>query len=124
MPINQIYLWIIFIIINIRSFRLMQIDKKRSIQNTSRDGKERIPEAVLFLNSLLAGFVGICVGMIWIRHKIQKPYFRIGVAATTIFNVLLFFLLKEKLEEDFGFQFYYNFYWIASLILYFMNLFE
>lgn len=84
----------------------MSKDKKVAQRNAGTTGEGRISEAKLFLNSLLLGFVGIGLGMLTLRHKTRKTYFVIGVPLTAIYNIALFFLLKEKLEEDFGWQFF------------------
>ncbi len=84
----------------------MSKDKKVAQQNAGTTGEGRISEAKLFFSSLLLGFVGIGLGMLLLRHKTRKTYFVIGVPLTAIYNIALFGLLKEKLEEDFGWQFF------------------
>lgn len=61
---------------NIISFSLMAIDKKKAIkQYTTKSATRRIPEKTLFLSALLFGGVGGCLGMIVMRHKTKHWYF-------------------------------------------------
>lgn len=106
--VNLFYPFLIFLAVNIRAFYLMFQDKKTSRANNGMSGEGRVSEASLFLNSLLMGFVGIGLAMLVLRHKIRKPYFVWGVPLTAIYNVLLFFLLMEKLTEDYAWQFVFN----------------
>ncbi|MGB1205193.1 MAG: DUF1294 domain-containing protein [Chitinophagales bacterium] len=108
MNINLLYLLIIFIFINIRSFYLMWNDKRIAIANANVIGKDtmRIPEAVLLLNALLFGFVGIGLGMSpLLRHKSRKSYFLWGLPVIAIFNVLLFYFAYQDLQAYFNIYF-------------------
>jgi len=101
MKINLLYLLIVFIVLNIRTYVLMAKDKKIAIRNNSMTGNGRISERTLLLNSLFFGFVGIGLGMITLRHKIRKFYFLFGVPVTAILNLLLFaFMYKMEAFID------------------------
>lgn len=108
MNINLLYLIVIFVIINIRSFYLMWKDKRIAIANADMVGKDemRIPEAVLLLNAMLFGFVGIAFGMSpLLRHKSRKSYFLWGVPVIAILNVLLLYFAYQDLQHFINFYF-------------------
>lgn len=77
--------------VNLNSFALMGIDKRRA-------GKHwwRIPERTLFLAALLFGGLGAVLGMRVFRHKTKHWYFAVGMPVILLAQlVLLGFLLKE-----------------------------
>ena len=76
------------LIINIIGFVLMGIDKQRAIR-----GAWRISEASLFLTALLGGSLGCILGMQHFRHKTKHWYFKYGMPAILVVQVLLFVLL-------------------------------
>ncbi|MGB1241699.1 MAG: DUF1294 domain-containing protein [Chitinophagales bacterium] len=108
MTFNLLYPFLIFIAINSRAYYLMWKDKKTAKANNGMSGEGRISEASLFLTALLMGFVGIGFGMFMLRHKRRKSYFVWGVPLTAMYNVSLFFLLMEKLEEDYAWKFVFD----------------
>ncbi len=69
---KYLYLWLI--IINIITFAVFGIDKKKAI-----DGKFRISELTLFILSLLGGSLGGLIAMHVFHHKTRKWYFKFGV---------------------------------------------
>ena len=68
------YLYIWLIIINIITFAVFGIDKKKAI-----DGKFRISELTLFVLSLLGGSLGGLIAMHKFHHKTRKWYFKFGI---------------------------------------------
>lgn len=76
------------VIINIISFALMGIDKKRA-----RKGEWRISEAALFTSALLFGALGSTVGMWHFRHKTKHWYFVVGMPAILIIEAAVIILL-------------------------------
>ena len=58
--------------INIISFVLMFIDKRKAIHN-----KWRIPEGTLLLTSIIGGYIGLIIGMNLFKHKTRKLKFKI-----------------------------------------------
>ncbi len=68
------YLYIWLIIINIITFAVFGIDKKKAI-----DGKFRISELTLFVLSLLGGSLGGLIAMHIFHHKTRKWYFKFGI---------------------------------------------
>ena len=74
---------IYLIVINLRAFLAMYIDKKRA-----KWGKWRIKESTLFLLVLLGGSIGGIAGMYTFRHKTKKPRFVIGFPAILIIEII------------------------------------
>ena len=112
MNINILYLLILFIIVNIRSFYLMWKDKQIAIANAEVVGKDtmRIPEAILLLNALLFGFIGIAIGMSpLLRHKSSKSYFLWGLPVIAFFNFLLIYFAYQDLQHSINFYFHIPF---------------
>ncbi len=79
---------IYFIIINIIGYVIMGIDKKRAIR-----GAFRISEASLFMVALLGGSLGSILGMQHFRHKTRHWYFKYGMPAILMLQILLLFYL-------------------------------
>lgn len=73
-----------FIIINLCTFFIMWIDKKKA-----RKGKWRISENTLLLFVLLGGGIGGIAGMYTFRHKTKKMKFVIGFPIILICEALL-----------------------------------
>ena len=74
--------------INLAGFIIMGVDKKRAIR-----GAWRISEASLFFTALLGGSLGCILGMQHFRHKTKHWYFKYGIPAILVVQVLLFILL-------------------------------
>jgi uncharacterized membrane protein YsdA (DUF1294 family) len=87
---NQLlYILIFFFAVNLTSFLVMLIDKKKS----SNSNSERISEGALFFLSIFFGSLGIYFGMFICRHKTRKWYFMMGVPFLIIQNIALLYLL-------------------------------
>lgn len=76
------------IIINMIGFAVMGVDKKRAIR-----GAWRVSEASLFLTALAGGALGCTIGMRHFRHKTKHWYFKYGMPAIFIGQILLLLLL-------------------------------
>ena len=74
--------------INLAGFVIMGVDKKRAIR-----GAWRISEAAILLTELLGGSLGCILGMQHFRHKTKHWYFKYGMPAILVAQVLLFVLL-------------------------------
>ncbi len=72
----RLILSVYFMIVNLLSFGLMGIDKRRA-----RRRQWRISEKTLFLFPLLGGSVGGIAGMKLFRHKTKHRMFYIGLPA-------------------------------------------
>ena len=75
---------IYLILINLAGFIVMGVDKKRAIRKAWR-----IPEATLFLLSLIGGSAGSILGMQVFRHKTRHWYFKYGMPAILILQLAL-----------------------------------
>ena len=66
----------------------------------AQSGAWRTPESTLHLLSALGGWVGAMVAQTYLRHKSQKPEFRIAYYLTVIINLagLLFILVGGGLD--------------------------
>lgn len=66
----------------------------------AQSGEWRTPESTLHLLSILGGWVGAMVAQIYLRHKSQKPEFRMTYYLTVVINlaVLLFIMAGGGLE--------------------------
>lgn len=78
------------IIINIISFSLMGIDKKRAIRH-----EWRISESALFISALLFGGLGATIGMWHFRHKTKHWYFVVGMPLILIAEIAVIILSLE-----------------------------
>lgn len=70
--------------VNLAAFALMGLDKRRA-----RRGAWRISEKALFLPAVLGGALGGLLGMRVFRHKTKHWYFRFGMPALLIVQVIL-----------------------------------
>lgn len=77
-------LLIYLIIINLAAFALMGIDKRRAVRHVWR-----IPEKTLFLSALLGGSIGAVAGMRFFHHKTRHWYFRYGMPAIFLLQLIL-----------------------------------
>lgn len=75
---------IYLIIINIVTFFVFGIDKKKA-----KKSKWRTPEKILFLLSAAGGSVGALAGMYTFRHKTKKPEFKFGIPAILVVQIAL-----------------------------------
>ncbi|HKK95054.1 MAG TPA: DUF1294 domain-containing protein [Anaerovoracaceae bacterium] len=81
------YLIIYLALINLFTFLLMFMDKRRA-----KNDKWRIPEKNLFTFILLGGSIGGFLGMKMFRHKIKRWYFNWGIPAIILiqFSLVIF----------------------------------
>lgn len=70
--------------VNLAAFALMGLDKRRA-----RRGAWRISEKALFLPAVLGGALGGLLGMRVFHHKTKHWYFRFGLPALLILQVIL-----------------------------------
>ena len=79
-----------FVIVNLVGFIIMGVDKKRAIR-----GAWRISEASLFLTAIIGGSIGCIIGMQHFRHKTKHWYFKYGMPAILILQILVLILLTR-----------------------------
>ena len=80
---------IYLLIINLITFLVMYIDKKRA-----KWGKWRIKESTLFTLVLIGGSIGGILGMKMLRHKTKKPMFKIGFPMILIIQIICVLLIS------------------------------
>lgn len=85
------YIWDYLIIINLLTFLLFGLDKRRAKKH-----KWRIEEKTLFLFCFLGGSLGGLMGMYTFRHKTLKKSFTVGIPVILIIQLLLIIYLKFK----------------------------
>ena len=72
------------IIINVITFFMYGVDKEKA-----RKGEWRIKEKDLILVALIGGSVGAFLGMHFFHHKTRHWYFRYGIPAIMILQIIL-----------------------------------
>ncbi|MCD7835433.1 MAG: DUF1294 domain-containing protein [Lachnospiraceae bacterium] len=72
--------------VNITGFVIMGIDKKRAVR-----GAWRISERSLFLTAIIGGSLGCIIGMQHFHHKTRHWYFKYGMPAILLLQILLIF---------------------------------
>ncbi len=86
------YLYIVYMLImNIFTFVLYGVDKKRAINR-----RWRIPEVVLLGLSLLGGCVGAFIAMRLFHHKTRHARFAMGVPIMILLHGCLVVFLFER----------------------------
>lgn len=76
------------VIINVVGYVIMGVDKKREASEM-----RQAPRMALFFTALLGGSLGCILGMQHFRHKTKHWYFKYGMPAILVVQVLLFALL-------------------------------
>ena len=79
------------ILINVLSFAMFGIDKRRAVKN-----KWRISEAALLTASFIGGSVGGMLGMHIFHHKTQKMKFKILMPLMLMAHIVLLFFILYK----------------------------
>ena len=93
MPKELLQLLAIYLlVINFTAFALMGLDKHRA-----RRDQWRISEKALFLPAVLGGSVGAILGMRLFCHKTRHWYFRYGLPALLLLQILLVAVLGRNL---------------------------
>ena len=72
------------IVINVFTFTLFSLDKKRA-----KSRQWRIPESTLLFLSLLGGTVGGLIAMQFFKHKTKKMKFVIGMPIILGINIMI-----------------------------------
>jgi len=89
---GKIIFAVLFLIINIISFFLMGIDKKKA-----QKSKWRIKESTLLGWAFCLGGTGSFLGMHFFRHKTKHKKFIILVPLSVIINIILIILIFKFL---------------------------
>ncbi len=83
--------WVVLIIVNIISFVLFYVDKRRAIKH-----QWRIRETTLFLSAIVGGSVGAIAGMYVFHHKTRHWYFVVGMPLILAVQLVILFLLRKN----------------------------
>ena len=79
------------IVINILTFAVYGIDKRKA-----RQGSWRISEATLLMLAVIGGTIGALLGMqVW-RHKTMHLKFKYGLPLILLPQIALMYLISEK----------------------------
>ncbi|WP_346985606.1 DUF1294 domain-containing protein [Chryseobacterium sp. POE27] len=78
------------LLINIFSFILFGIDKRKAIKH-----QRRISEFTLLSITFLGGTVGALLGMVVFRHKISKRNFLLKFGFLVLIQIAFFYLYKK-----------------------------
>ncbi|MBQ6546279.1 MAG: DUF1294 domain-containing protein [Lachnospiraceae bacterium] len=78
--------------VNITAFILYGADKKKA-----KRGQWRIPEKTLLGIAAIGGSAGAILGMFLFRHKTKHWYFRYGLPAILIVQLVLVYVLSGRL---------------------------
>lgn len=84
----MLYLKLYLLLINIVSFIVFFVDKRKSIKN-----KWRIKENTLHLFSFIGGVYGSIAAMLLFKHKTRKPKFCIITAIALGINIFIIYEL-------------------------------
>ena len=79
------------IVINISTFILFGMDKRKAVNK-----KWRIPESTLLGLSIIGGSVGSFLGMNLFKHKTKKFYFKFGLPIILILQIILFLVVLKR----------------------------
>lgn len=74
--------------VNIVSFFLVWLDKRKAIKH-----EHRVPERTFWTLAVLGGAIGTYAAMQHFRHKTKHKSFMIGIPIIMVFNVILFIYL-------------------------------
>ena len=85
---------IYLLVINIGGYLMMKNDKEKA-----KKGEYRTSEKSLFLVAILGGRIGSIAGMQKFRHKTKHWYFKYGMPAILIVQVLLLILIVFWLDS-------------------------
>ena len=85
-------LWAVWLIINLITFILYGVDKRRA-----RKGAWRIPEKTLLIGTWLLGGVGAWLAMRTFRHKTKHIAFQVSAPAGAMLSLLLMALASGRL---------------------------
>lgn len=88
----MIIVLVYYVIINLWGYFSMWSDKRKAIK-----GKYRTPEKKLFLIAILGGSLGSIMGMQKFRHKTKHWYFKYGMPAILVIQIVLIFFAANTL---------------------------
>jgi uncharacterized membrane protein YsdA (DUF1294 family) len=90
---KEVIFLIYLIIINLASFLVFGLDKKKA-----QVGHWRISERALLVLGFLGGSIGILIGMVVFKHKLSKEKFYIGIPLIYILNKLFGLFILNRIR--------------------------
>ena len=87
-----IVLWTVWLVINLITFILYGVDKRRA-----KRGLWRIPEKTLLAGTWLLGGIGAWLAMRTFRHKTKHIAFQVSAPMGAVLSVLLMLLASARL---------------------------
>lgn len=75
-----------FIALNVLSFFLIKLDKKRAVHH-----QWRVPVRIFFALAFCGGAAGVYLGMIIFRHKTKQLLFTMGIPALMALNIIFYY---------------------------------
>ena len=85
MNVEMVIIWY-FIILNIITFILMGVDKRKAIKH-----QWRISEKTLWITAIIGGSIGAIIGMRFFKHKTKHQLFTVGMPLILVVQVVLLF---------------------------------
>ena len=92
MEVIEILVISYLVVVNIIGFAMMGIDKRKAIKK-----EWRISEAALFTAALIGVSLGCILGLRQFRHKTKHWYFKYGMPAILIMQILLVSFIAGKI---------------------------
>ena len=92
MNITLKFILIYMAVVSLIGFFVMGIDKLKA-----KRGAWRIPEKTLLLMAFIGGGAGVWLGMEVFRHKTKHWYFKYGMPAILILQILLVGFIAKKI---------------------------
>ncbi|OGG95736.1 hypothetical protein A2V95_03650 [Candidatus Kuenenbacteria bacterium RBG_16_41_7] len=86
------FLFYYFLVINIFTFVVFVIDKRRAIYN-----ERRLPEKILWLLAILGGSLGGLIAMELIKHKNRKMGFVLVMLGIILAQMMIIYLALKYL---------------------------
>jgi uncharacterized membrane protein YsdA (DUF1294 family) len=90
---DNLYVYIIFVALNIYGAIIMYMDKQRAINN-----KWRISEKHIWTVAVIGGALGATYGMKTFRHKTKHSQFKILLPLLAVVNVVSYIYILAKLS--------------------------
>lgn len=83
------------LVINVVTFFVYGADKRKA-----KKDKWRVPERTLFLLAIIGGSIGALAGMYVFHHKTKHWYFKFGIPAILILQIVLPIVIARLLKQS------------------------
>lgn len=86
----MLYLYLIFLLINLLTFIVYGLDKR-----AAKRSRWRTPEKRMLLFGIIGGAAGGLLGMLFFHHKTRKPYFWfVNLLGICLHAVILIWMIR------------------------------